>query len=266
MDHAAIRTQLPALVAGHLPRNLQRFKYRIYDNQPSVSALGFHIDPEPFQGTVIAKTGDAIVIKVARTQFAVIERQLASIDPEDGMKVQVTPYARHHFDGTRIDAPVEESRKTADGQIYTVQTVILGGVTTRLPVPKPSCPELAALIEQMERMPAPDGFRRIAHLLVDATAREFVCVDPAPEDILTTPPAIRFTVDTVKFAGQVTVSYERGLDLYAVELHRGGDCVERVDEVFVDSLGNVLERLIDDGHWRRIWIDVLGPRTGRSRR
>lgn len=257
MDHAAIRKQMPALVAGHLPRNIKRLKYRIYDDQPDVSALGLNIDPKPFQGTVIAKTDDAIVIKVARAEFAVIDRKLASSDPEQGAKVDVTPYARHHFDGTRIDAPIEERRQTPDGETYTVQSVILSGPTTKLPLPAPRCPELAALIEQIERLPAPDGFRRIAHLLVDACARDFLCVDPVPEDIIRTPPSIRFNVETAKFAGQVTVLYERGLDRYAVELHRDSERVERFDEVFADSLGEVLERLVDDGHWRCIQVDVI---------
>lgn len=255
MDHAALRTQLPALVGPFLPRNVRSFNFRIYDNQPAVSAMGFVIDPQPFEGKVIAKTDHAIIVQTARAQFAVVDRQLASHDPEEGAKVAVTPYARHHFDGTRLDAPVEEARQTTDGQTYTVQSVILGGATTRLPLPKPRCVELAALIEQLEQLPAPDRFRRISHLLVDAGARDFVCVDPAPDD--TTPSSIAFSVTTTKFDGRVTVLYERGLDAYVIELHRDGTVVERVDEVYVDMLGGVLERLIDDGHWRAIRIDVL---------
>lgn len=161
--------------------------------------------------------------------------------------MRVTPYARHHFDGTRVDAPTEEVRHAADGRTYTVRSVILGGALTRLPVPKPRCAELAALIEQVERMPAPDGFRRIAHLLVDAGARDFTCVDPDDADIIKTPPAIRFTVSTLKFTGQVTVLYARGADLYAVELHRDGELVDRADEVYIDDLGHILEQLLDDG-------------------
>src|SRR3546814_2763004 len=84
-------------------------------------------------------------------------------------------------------------------------------------------------------------------MLVDAGARDITWVDPLPADIIRTPPAIGFTVATMKFQGRVTVLYERGLDLYAVELHRAGELVERVDEVFFDTLGETLERLIDDG-------------------
>lgn len=257
MDHEAIRAELPSLVAGHLPRNVRKFKFRIYDDKPPVSALGFLVDPEPFEGTVIAITETAIVVKIARAVFGVVDRRLASQIPLVGAEVRVTPYARHHFDGTRVDAPTEEIRHSADGHAYAVRSVILGGATTTLPVSKPQCAELAALIEQIERMPAPDGFRRIAHLLVDAGARDFTCVDPDDADIIKTPPAIRFTVGTSKFAGEVTVLYERGPDLYAVELHRDGELVERVDDVFFDDLGRILEQLIDDGRWRQIRIETI---------
>lgn len=255
MDHAALRTQLPALVGPFLPRNVRSFNYRIYDDQPAVSTLGFVIDPQPFEGKVIGKTDTAIVVQTARAHFAVVDRHLASHDPEEGAKVAVTPYARHHFDGTRLDAPVEEVRQTGDGQTYTVQSIILGGATTKLPVPKQRCPALAALIEQLEQLPAPDRFRRISHLLVDAGASDFVCVDPEPDD--TTPPSIAFAVDTTKFNGQVTVLYDYGMDLYVIELRRDSKLIERVEEISFDMLAEVLERLIDDGHWRQIRIDVL---------
>jgi hypothetical protein len=113
------------------------------------------------------------------------------------------------------------------------------------------------LIEQLEELPAPDGFRRITHLLVDAGARDFSWVDPEPRDIIRTPPAISFTVSTAKFQGRVRVLHERGLDLHAVELSRDGELVERVDRVYFDDLGEVLERLIDDGSWRQIRVNVL---------
>jgi hypothetical protein len=45
-----------------------------------------------------------------------------------------------------------------------------------------------------------------------------------------------------------------------VELRRDGELVERVDEVFFDTLGETLERLIDDGSWRRIRVQCLSSR------
>jgi len=257
MDTQAIRAQMPILVRDHVPSNVRSFKFNIFDGQPKVSALGFHVDPKPFDGKVVAKTGDAIVVKTGRAEFAVLDRSLVTEEPDEGAKVHVEPYVRRRFDGLRADTPEEQTEFTADGQPYMVRRLILGSAPAKLPIPEPQCPELQALVQQLEQLPAPDGFRRVTHLLVDAGARDFTWVDPLPKDIIATPPAIGFTVATEKFQGRVTVLYERGLDLYAVELHRDGELVERVDELFFDSLGDALERLIDDGAWRRIRVQRL---------
>jgi hypothetical protein len=251
---------MPTLVVGHVPSNVRSFKFNIFDGQPKVSTLGFHIDPKPFEGKVIATTDEAIVVKTGRAEFAVLDRALVTKVPDEGAKVQVEPYARRRFDGLRADTPEEETAFTADGKPYTVRRFVLGSAPAKLPIPEPRCPELQELIQQMEQLPAPDGFRRITHLLVDAGARDFTWVDPLPKDIIATPPAISFTVATAKFQGRVTVLYERGPDLYAVELRRDGELVDRVDEVFFDSLGGTLERLIDDGNWRRIRVRCLSGR------
>ncbi|WCM86829.1 GTPase [Acidovorax sp. NCPPB 3576] len=265
MDHQAIRAQLPSLVAGHVPRNIRSFKFRIHDDQPQTSGLGFSIDPKPFEGTVIATTAEAIVVKTGRAEFAVLDRHLVTQVPDEGIKVHVRPYARHRFDGLRADTPEERTEFTSDGMPYTVQTHVLGSAPAKLPIPQPRCPQLQELVHQMEALPAPDGFRRITHLLVDAGARDFRWVDPLAADIIRTPPAISFSVDNAKFQGRVTVLYERADDLYAVELHRDEEIVQRVDSVFFDTLGETLERLIDDGAWRRIQVDILPCTRKRAR-
>lgn len=257
MDPQAIRAQLPTLVRGHVPSNARTFKFNLFDGQPKVSAMGCHIDPTPFEGKVIAITEEAIVVKTGRAEFAVLDRSLVTEVPEEGAKVRVEPYARRRFDGLRADTPEAETAFTADGRPYQVQRFVLGSAPAKLPIPQVRCPELQTLIEQMEQLPAPDGYRRITHLLVDAGARDVTWVDPLPKDIIATPPAISFAVATAKFQGRVTVLYERGLDLYAVQLDRDGERVERIDEVFFDSLGGTLERLIDDGTWRRIRVQCL---------
>ncbi|MCB1819760.1 MAG: GTPase, partial [Gammaproteobacteria bacterium] len=89
--------------------------------------------------------------------------------------------------------------------------------------------------------------------------------DPKPSRIIETPPAISFTVSTAKFAGQVTILYQRGSDTYAVELRRDGELVDRHDEVYFDMLGEVLERLIDDGRWRQIDVSILDAKAARKR-
>ncbi|EXF95918.1 GTPase [Pseudomonas fluorescens HK44] len=266
MDHSTIRAQMPSLVARHVPRNIRSFKFRIYDDKPRESTLGFHIDPQPFEGKVVAKTDEAIVVKTGRAEFAVLDRHLATQQPDEGTKVQVQLYVRRRFDGLRADTPEERTELTSDGMPYVVKMHILGSAPAKLPIPEARCPELHELVHQLEQLPAPDGFRRITHLLVDAGARDFTWVDPLPADIIKTPPAISFTVNTAKFQGQVTVLYERTDDLYAVELHCGEELIERVDSVFFDSLGETLERLIDDGYWRQIQVEVVSRKRKQARR
>src|SRR3546814_13038287 len=106
-------------------------------------------------------------------------------------------------------------------------------------------------------MPAPDGHRRIAHMLVDAQARDFELVDPTPADIIRTPPTVSFTVETGRFSGRVSIIYLRADDAYAVALHRDDEQVERRDDVYFDMLGQTLADLIDDGTWRRIRVQTL---------
>lgn len=260
MNEQTVRTQLPALVSGHVPRNAQRFKFRLYSDQPQESMLGFKVDPKPFEGRVIAITDETIVIKTGRIDFAVVDRQLATQVPEEGVKVSIQPYARRRFDGLRADTPDEETQQLSDGTSYTVKKLVLGSAPAKLPIPAPRCEYLQSLIDLLEQTPAPDGYRRITHLMVDAGARDITWVDPKPDDIFRTPPAINFTVNTAKFEGQVSLLYERELDLYAVELHRNGELIQRVSQVYFDDVGEVLERLIDDGSWRQIQVQVIPER------
>jgi hypothetical protein len=260
MDTQAIRDQMPMLVCGHVPSNVRRFKFNIFDGKPKVSTLGFHLDPKPFDGKVIAKTDQAIVVKTGRAEFAVLDRTLVTDDPDEGATVHVEPYARRRFDGRRADTPEERTERTTGGVSYTVQTYVLGSAPAKLPIPEPKCPELRQLIEQLETLPAPDGFRRITHMLVDAGAKDITWVDPMPTKIIETPPAISFKVASGKFAGRVTVLYDRRADTYVVELHRGDELVDRHDEVYFDTLGETLDRLIDDGTWRLIRVQCVSGR------
>ncbi|MCW5706926.1 GTPase [Shinella sp.] len=265
MDHAAIRAQLPALVSGLIPRNVRRFKYKVYDGQPRTSALGFHVDPEPFKGKVVVSNDEAIIVQTGRAEFAVLDRSLTTEAPDVGGKVLVTPYIRRRFDGERADTPETRTEYHSDGTPYTMKTMVLGAAPAKLPIPEPRCPELGSLIQQLETLPAPDGFRCITHMLVDAGASDFTWVDPLPSNIISTPPAIGFSVSTAKFEGRVSILYDRGVDAYAVELKRGDEVIERREMVHFDTLGGVLESLIDDGRWRLIQVEILASGRRQTR-
>lgn len=262
MNRESLRASLPMLVAHAIPRNARRIHCSYFDDQPLRNAFGLRIDPQPAEGRVVALTDEAFIVKTGRTNFVAVDRVLATESPGIGDKVRVTPYIRRDFAGERLDAPKRESRQTPDGQSYAVTTVTLGGNTLRIPLPAaPGCPYLADLVEQLEIMPTPDGLRTVANMLVNAKASEIELVDPDDEHLFTTPPEISFAVDTGKFSGRIAILYDRGYDLYVVELRAGGSVVTRIDAVDVTSLTEVVTDLIDDGEWRRIRVEIL--KTGR---
>ena len=252
MDTQAIRAQMRTLVVGHVPSNVRSFKFNIFDGEPKVSTLGFHIDPKPFEGRVIATTDEAIVVKTGRAEFAVLDRSLVTEVPDEGAKVQVEPYVRRRFDGQRADTPEEHTEFTADGKPYTgaaVRARFRAGEAAdpRTPLPRGASAYPAdGRVASSRRFPAYHPFAggcRRAGLYLDRSAAQGHHRDAADH---------RLHGGHGKVPGRVAVQYKRGLDLYAVELHRDRELVERVDEVFFDALGETLERLIDDGSWRRI--------------
>ena len=266
MNRESLRANLFTLVAHTLPKNARQFQCSVFDDQPQRNTFGLRIDPQPAEGPVVALTEEAFVIKTGRTRFVAVDRVLATLCPAVGDKVRATPYIRRDFAGERLDAPREESRQTSDGQNYTMMTVTLGGNTLRIPLPAtPRCPYLADLVEQLEIMPTPDGQRTVANLLVDARAQQIEIVDPDDEHLFATPPEISFAVDTGKFSGRIAVLYDRGYDLYAVELRANGSVATRIEEVDVTSLAAVMAELIDDGEWRRIRVVILGSGRGVKR-
>ncbi len=266
MNRESIRANLSTLVAHTLPKNARQFQCSVFDEQPLRNTFGLRIDPQPAEGSVVALTDEAFIIKTGRTRFVAVDRTLTTLCPAVGDKVRATPYIRRDFAGQRLDAPKQESRQTSDGQSYLMTTVTLGGNTLRIPLPAtPRCPYLADLVEQLEIMPTPDGQRTVANLLVDAKARDIEIVDPDDEHLIATPPEISFGVDTGKFGGRIAVLYDRSYDLYAVELRADGVVVTRIEEVDVTSLAEVMADLIDDGECRRIRVEILGKSRSTKR-
>jgi len=254
LTRETLKPQMPQLVAEHVPSNARRFSWILFNGKPNInSTLGLALDPEPFEGKVAVLTDELIVVKRKRTEFAVLDRTLVTTVPHVGDTVVVTPYIRRRFDGQRADRPEKN-------------VMLIGEAPAKLPVPEPKCPELAELIQQLEQLPAPDGFRRITHMLVDAHAKDFTWTDPDDENIISDPPAINFTVATQKFDGQVSIVYDRGADAYVIELRREGSLVKRVEDIYFDMLGEVLEQWIDDGTWRRIEVVVTKAKATGTRK
>lgn len=261
LNHSLVREKIRLLASDHIPKNSSRYGCTIYDDK---SALSNFIDPEPFEGMVIDVNDIAIFLKTARTEFAAVDRALTNQQVSVGSKVLVTPYARRRFDGKRADTPREEVCRDSDGTEHIRRIWLLGDVTVHLPLPKVRCTHLARVIQYLETLPAPDGFRKVSHLLVDAGAYDFSCVDPLEDgDVMRTPPTVCFHVSNLKFDGLVKVVCEGTSDQYAVELHREGSPIVRVADLDAPGIGTCLGELIDDGCWLQIRIEVLASKTKR---
>lgn len=283
LDKTTIKQSLSELIQPLVPKNCRRYHYRFCELLPSENAFGIRCDPQPFKGKVALIHNHFILIQEegSKNKFVIVDRAYLDKLPELGTKVEVIPYARRHFNGQRIDEPEREVRTLADGTEYVMTKMMLGGTTTELPLPlskeQIQCPELLALIEQLEQLPAPDGFRCISHLLVDAGAKEFTLNNPKAIDITNSPPGISFRVANAKFIGEVTIGYDRGADTYFIQLNPATlistqACVVREDsslaettahesmkvtDVYFDELGLRLVELIDDGAWQVIKIKSL---------
>jgi hypothetical protein len=75
-----------------VPSNVRSFKFNIFDGQPKVSTLGFHIDPEAFRGQGHRHHRRGHRRQDGRAEFAVLDRTLVTEVPDEGAKVQVEPY------------------------------------------------------------------------------------------------------------------------------------------------------------------------------
>lgn len=264
LNRENVVSTLRKVIAAHVPRKSRVYNYTVLDGVPrDRNMLGIFPDPRPCEGKVVEILDDFFLVKIKRTAFCVVDKSLATAIPSVGDSVRITPYARRDFDGQHIDTLKKEIRTLLDSSQYSITSVMIGGTTTHLPLPEPKCPELAQLKEQIEMMPAPDGFRKVAHLLVDANAKDFSMVDPKPNNIIKTPPAIRCQVKTTRFEGELAIIYERGSDTYAIELSQADKPIERVDDVYFDELGQRLADLIDDELWLQIKVEVLSCKATR---
>ncbi|UYZ85354.1 GTPase [Entomomonas sp. E2T0] len=263
LDKTTIKQSLSELIRPLVPKNCRQYHYRFCDLIPEPNLFGFRCDPQPFQGKVALITDTFMLVQEKGTKNHFIIVNSAYIDnlPAVGNQIEVIPYARRHFNGKRIDEISQQEQILDDGTRYVTTKMILGGETTELPLPIPKgqiqCPELLELIEQLEQLPAPDGFRQISHLLVDAGAKEFTLNVPKASDIIDQPPSISFTVANAKFTGQITVAYDRGADTYVIQATSTTAGLMEVTNVYFDDLAIRLAELIDDGAWQVIKIKIL---------
>lgn len=255
---ATLRSEIKSAMQVHAPKHVptrtRRITWRIHTASDfgAETSIGLLLDVPAVEGRVVDRlalaSGEVLLVATGRTSFAAIDCALMAQAFRDevrvGDSVTIEPYARRRFSGERCDAPIRH----ADG----VVTHILGGCDPCFPgADAVQCPQLRELIRQLSELRAPDGFRRIAHVLIDAGARAVTYSDPSADKLLETPPSITVDVSTAKHQGKVAISYLAVSDYYAIELlDRNGQRMDIREDVDFTQLGDLLVELIDDGSWR----------------
>lgn len=261
VDKDFLQQRLRERVRRYLPGSVRRYSWRCVTRAPGVrnELLGLVMDAAPFTGKLVDIWEDgSLVLRKGReaTLYVVAGDALPPHTAGLGDEITVTPYARRRFSGERCDAPQVQERQSPGGETYRVSSVILGGHDAGMPVRAERCPYLRDLLEQLQSLPATDGFRRIEHVLVDANASNVRLVDPDDADLFRTPPAFLCEVRTQKFSGTLAIVYDRGIDYYKVERRCGDTVVDARTEVAFTELAEVIEDFIDDGAWRLARVDV----------
>ena len=110
LDRDQVQSSLAQIIKPLVPRNCSRYEYRFCELLPQPNAFGFCSDPQPFSGKVVFVNEVFILVKRAKTrnQFVIVDTAYVDAVPNVGDQVEITPYARHDFNGKRIDEPEKE--------------------------------------------------------------------------------------------------------------------------------------------------------------
>lgn len=246
-----------AVIDNYLPNQYTKYEFQIIDTNPLINTNSWHLysDPEPFVGEVIDYVPEFMFIKVAPLSFRAVYLPYATEVPKVGCKVKVTPYARRNFDGERTDSYINSLKSHRD----MVLAKWYGYHEAHLPISRVVSPLLQSIIDGIQAMPAPDGFRTIAEMLVDANASQFAVNDPGLNKDADFLPGIKFHVNTSKFTGELLISCNRAGTLLNLEARQSKVKVIVINEVNFEwrELGQKIASAIDDESWRKTIIEVL---------
>jgi len=268
--HQAAKSFMASIVNNHVGKNIRRYTIEVHVNEVRYNALGDIGGHTAQEGKVVEIGPDFTVVKRSNNSFGIIDNGLLAVPVQVGDKIRYQGYNKRRFDGTLADG----SEDPAEGG---ARTFMLTGVKTYFPVKwdgrylgvnekfadtytEISNPYLRDLITQMETASVNEGRRAVVNVLVDAGATNLRFNDSSEDDIISDPPAIHCDVANDRFKGHVEVNYDRGMDYYRLVLTRAEDGhVERIEDIDVFSLGQVLIDAIDDGNWLKVRVTVLQP-------
>ncbi|QIQ22143.1 hypothetical protein [Zophobihabitans entericus] len=268
LDKQRVKTELPLLIMFHLPLYQGHYDYKIIDDSPKTLVKDFA--PKPIQGVVVNKLLDgSLVIKTGERAFCLVEHTLLKNIPQIGDEVRFMPYTKRDFDGEFV-IPKNTLLIEANGKFYQEKQMVDCSDKVYLPFSSYRS-RLRELKNKLEELRASDETRRIAHMLVDAHAQNFSLEERYNHSFAKPfykkkkpyiPPSISFDVSTTKFEGRVVLYYQEKEQRFAVQLIKENNIFLdlALSSPDLDSIGFILEQLIDDGSWKKIKIEVLNKK------
>lgn len=243
---------------AHLAK-VKRFSWIVVTDQQPAGTYGA-VDYKPFTGNIFACDEDFVGVKRGRESFLiVIDRHTLPNHGQDlvpGMKITVTPYARHTFDGRRLDGIVEEEIRPEG---ITVRKFTLNP-KVEIPVPEAFKEHinLMQMVEQLEHIKSEKTGHTCAQMLADAGLSnpqipEILDDQYGPEGL-----RIRFHINNQKACGIFEFKYNYATDSYFAKLiGQEGNVLSEVDDFYFDQMAEVVESMVDDHNWAIAKVEVL---------
>ncbi len=240
-----------------------------YLGQAQTNSLGGITYLLPCEGKVLETGEEFTLLKITLKRFLVIANALLDKPVNVGDKVALKFYGLKRFDGTAADG-------ADDPAVGNVRSFALTGAQTLFPVKWPGRylginekfkddyteiqnPYLRDMIKQLEDIPVNGGLRKLANILVDASATHLTFNDPTEEMSAEDAPAVNLVVKSAKFEGGLQIAYDRASDTYTISLKPSdsGQAPTVLENVHFCELGEVLIDRIDDGAWLLAKVTLL---------
>lgn len=250
------RDWLRANARLNIPQGDVEIKAIVVTTELLTTAMGTKVDHKPYKGEVLVSNDHFCIVKTGATAFAIVDAAILPALPTVGSHVQITPYARTHSNGVRLDAP--QPYASASG-LRALRTVY-GASTSQLGMDEAATDVGRHLLDFLHRARCADGVRVLSNLLVDVGGSNFVFTEPSPgED--SQGYSLEFFCNTGKFAGQVSIQTDLGMNGFDIKMYdvhpEGGErLVHSCSDVASENLAVVLETLLCDGLWKYAAVKV----------
>jgi hypothetical protein len=271
MSISKAKEWLQSVIRNHLGANIRRYKFKIWVAGVNHNSLGGVITLAPLEGKVAEVGDEYTLIKQGPSEVCVVRTDLLDTNVSVGDKI-----ACKFFELRRFDGKLSNGSQDDDGSGCI--SFMLTGAKTYLPVmwdgrytsykafvtdgwSRIENPYLRDLVTQIESIPAPDGFRTGADILVNANAKNLRFVDPAEDQSANEDarkwPSILCDVATAKFTGELALRYDRGADTFQFDLTdlQGNQTVR--EEIHFNEVVSTLLEFIDDGSWNKVQVTLL---------